>query len=150
MAPKIASKPKGKHSIDALSAPGAKLAWLTLGPVSKPLKLIVNLNCPIDILLDFAKREFLKKIEEEICDLKSLVQISSSEDGVSQQVSPLGRSGMNSPSTETLLDQGSETKLVLSKYSEILSSLAADGSILDLADQSGTCLNCFEVRVLIS
>ena len=52
-------------------ASGAKFAYIIVGQRSNLCKHTVNLNCNIEILLDYSKKALLKKLEERITSLKT-------------------------------------------------------------------------------
>ena len=66
------------------SGAGAKFADILVGQRSIPCKLRVNLNCNVEILLDAVKKEMVKKLDERINALRSVIesdQVVGSESG---------------------------------------------------------------------
>lgn len=49
---------------------GAKFADILVGQRSNPIKITVNLNCNVQILLDAAKKEAHRKLEEKVQAMK--------------------------------------------------------------------------------
>ena len=66
MGPKKDAKDENKEP-----AIGAKFAYIVVGQRSNLCKHTVNLNCNIEILLDYSKKALLKKLEERITALKA-------------------------------------------------------------------------------
>jgi hypothetical protein len=52
---------------------GARFADVLVGQRSNPIKITVNLNCNVEILLDAAKKEVHKRLEEKIQLLKAAI-----------------------------------------------------------------------------
>jgi len=137
MPPKPAAKGKGKV-IDVQSIVGAKFAWITAGQLSNPIKIIVNLNCPVDILLDYIRREMLIRVEELIVSTKEKITVDASHaDGSTGE-------RVGSPNHDS-----GDIQTIFMKLSELQSTLSGEGVLLDLNDPTGICANCSEVSISI-
>lgn len=107
---------------------GAKIAWITIGSKDiKQLKVVINLNCPLDILLDYARRDLLKKIEMEIITLK---------DGHLQEP--------NIDSTKQQTQNEEDLSPLLNKLIETQEILFNNTDTFDLCDSTGGYVNCQE------
>eukprot|EP01036_Dinobryon_divergens_P008343 gene8343-11141_t len=112
MGPKPVADPKkarrgSKSDISPLVL-GAKIAWICIGPLHKPLKMVVNLNCPIDILLDYIRWTLSKKLEDEIASLKNELESETQNLIDSDNVQ-----------TQNFQSTPSENELILGKLTEI-------------------------------
>ena len=137
MPPKPAAKGKGKV-VDVQSIVGAKFAWVTAGQLSNPIKIIVNLNCPVDILLDFIRREMLARVEALIVSTKERISLETPH-----PEGPTGDRG-GTPNHDN-----SDIQTLFTKLSELQSTLSGEGVALDLNDPTGVCANCSEVSIYL-
>jgi len=132
MGPKPATAKGKAQPTQYIPVVGAKFAWICVGSTNKKLSVLVNLNCTVDILLDYAKRIIMKKIDDEVISLKETLGESES---------PIESENANIESQRILHEQN---QLTLDKMIEIQTILNTDGLIWDLCDPAGQPINCFE------
>ncbi len=105
---------------------GAKFAYVCAGQRSSLSKVMLNLNCNVEILLDAAKAQLHKRIEERIVLLKEAPVVA--ENGVAP---PEGEVSKNS--------------LMIQKLIEFQHSIQTDVGLIDLVDASGNPTGCNQV-----
>jgi hypothetical protein len=74
--------PKAKV-VEPVVVVGAKIATLVIGPPDVQLAVKVNLNCPLDIVLDFLRKQFNAAIDQRSKEILSTLESQNEE-------SPLG------------------------------------------------------------
>lgn len=132
MGPKpVAGKGKGQIQTQYVPVIGAKFAWICIGPTHKKLSVIVNLNCTLDILLDYAKRSLSKKIDDEVNGLNEMLC----------KESELPQETENVESLKILREQNQQ---ILDKMLDIQAIINSDGLVWDLCDPAGQPIHCFE------
>lgn len=112
---------------------GAKIATIMIGPTENPIFAQVNLNCPLDIVIDYTKRVLTQGIEQR---LKEIATKLSEELPPEDNVTPL-----SSSDKDKLLDM--EAKI--SKIREVLQSVSVDK--IELMETTGASLNCQQVNI---
>lgn len=110
-------------SISTLPAEGAKYIYIMAGPSDTPIKVMCNLNCELQLVLNHAKIQILKgfttRITEEYAKTKDQV-VDENE----------------ATESKDCLDKLIETKLALEE---------ATLESLDLIDAAGTTIQCAPV-----
>ena len=97
--------------------PGAKIATIAIGAQDNPLQIKANLNCPLDMLLDYARIQFLKKLD-----------------------SKLSKSSGQSAAEEA--EETAEPQNMSKFWVQFHGDLSADEVALDLIDDSDTLVDC--------
>lgn len=105
---------------------GAKFATVRLGTSEHPITMLINLNCPVDIILDNVKRLMVKRIDAFISDIHNSPEMDTPQSIVVEEP-PAVR----------------ENPVVM--LQDIKDRLLNADCYLDLCDQSGTSTNCREV-----
>ncbi len=122
-------KPAAKGAVAtpevAINADGAKFATVRLGTQDHPITMLVNLNCPVDIIMDNVKRLMIKKLDAAILGLQG------------PQKTVLA-------ATIPTLDPVTEGS-VTERLKEIKAYLNEPDATLDLVDDNGLSLNCKDV-----
>jgi hypothetical protein len=121
--------PKAKDSTVSVPSSrdvvGAKFAYVAVGQRSNLCKIMVNLNCNLEILLDSAKSQLLKKLEERIAVLKGENNTDGEGVGVSNQ------------------------DAVVQKLLEFQALIQNDVGNIDLIDANGNPSGCNQVTLLL-
>ena len=107
---------------------GAKFAYISVGQRSSPCVLTVNLNCNVEILLDMAKKQLIKKLEEKINALKAI---------------PLESGALPSEADPSPHEE------VIKKLMEFQAAIGNDAGEIDLFDSSGAAIGCNQVYAII-
>lgn len=126
---------KGKTQGKAVAAPvaehrdGAKFATVRAGTTDQPVSMMINLNCPVDIILDNVKRHLLKKIDALLQSLAhSAVQTTETAAPVDGELS----------NTKPENDQ-------FGKLQDIKRHLTSQECVTDLSEIGGSSVNCKDV-----
>ena len=131
--------PKAKEAKTVEPTVGAKFAYVSIGQRSAPLKIMVNLNCIVQILLDATKSQLIKKIEDKITTIKNVV-LAQEVAAATGQTNANNTSGAD-PATP---DKNEEIIQKLTEFQQIIQN---DTGNLDLLDATGkVALGCNQVR----
>jgi hypothetical protein len=134
MPPKAAAAP----AVEEKAPDAAPFIHVNIGLAELPLKLLLNINCPVAICLDYAKRKYILKIKEEITSLKTSIEaISIPPQPEGSDPIPLAE-GAIAPEKEKLEEN-------LSKFESVLSDLTNDHVVLDLQKEGGSVADCSKV-----
>jgi len=134
---KAAPKKRQQSISGAPQIMGAKFSWVVAGPTARPIKVMVNLNCPVDIMLDYVKRQLLRKIDDEIATLKALVAQENPEGFETQTLSRPASAPEG---------QGLDSLALLNKLVDLQGILIFDSVILDFMDPGGINAGAPEVK----
>ena len=106
--------------------PGAKIATIIIGTQETPLVVKANLNCPLDMMLDYVRVQFVKKLDGKLA--KDIARSASVNEDLEET------------STTTADTQN------MSKYWPIFhSELSTEGVVLDLIDGNDALVDCQQV-----
>ena len=108
---------------------GAKFATVRLGTTDHPISMLINLNCPVDIILDNVKRLMAKRIDAVVQEIN---------EGPKPDPPPPAEEGAE-PAVVPPVDDPAAVLL------DIKGKLLNAECSLDLSDQSGAAVNCREV-----
>lgn len=121
---------KGAAPPAAENPDGAKFATVQLGTSEHPISMLINLNCPVDIILDNIKRLMVKKIDVLIQDLHNAPKLDA----------PPAAEAPDNP-----VDVGDPAAKLL----QIKSKLSAPDCTIDLSETgTGAAANCKDVSFL--
>lgn len=132
---------------------GPPFITVLLGLKQTPKILILNINCPVAIVIDFARRKFTAAVTVEIKRLKE--ELVSIRAGLAAQEAAAKAAELcvAEPTPEaqgqtTLISSEEEknTDETLKKYEDILASLMSSDIVLDLINSSGVALECSKVN----
>ena len=134
---------KGKGVKGAPAAPvaenvdGAKFATVCVGTAEHPLSMLINLNCPLDIILDNVKRLLAKRIDSTIQEIKE-----------TQAAEPAAQPAEGEPDAEAeAAPPPNPADEAIAKLQDIKNKLTNSEITIDLVDKSGTSANCKEVII---
>ena len=132
------AKGKGKGPAVAEVAPvdGAKFATVRAGTSETAITVMINLNCPVDIILDNVKRIFLKRIDGHIQELTGV----RPKTGTQQLV----QTNTDIPGGE----HSEQTVALIAKLTEIKQRLSTPDNFIEFIDTAGATTNCEAVRSL--
>jgi hypothetical protein len=119
MPPKSTSKASAPKRSDDL---GSKICSILVGSESDVICIQVNLNCTLNILMDFVKKTALSKVNIRIKQLSDL------------------------PIDDPQSTQASSTLKIMT---DIVQKLNAENVTLELFDESGVSANCRDVIPII-
>lgn len=120
---------------------GAKFATVRAGTAEHPLSMLINLNCPVDIILDNVKRLLVKRIDAMIQDIKDAQ--------AAEPVPPSAEEGEEQPEADTA-PAPSPSEEAVSKLQDIKNKLTNPEYAIELIDKSGASANCKEVIMSMS
>ena len=135
MGPKV--NPKGAtKKLESTDFVGAKISTLWVGEVNDSVSVRINLNCALDIGLDFARKSLLAGLESKIREVNERIN--------QPQVSPRSArseeaAAANKPDVEKLTQIMGQ----LADFKRLLDS--RDITKLELFDEGGVCINCQQV-----
>jgi hypothetical protein len=157
MPPKKVEPKKGTTETVAAPVEGAKFANVLCGSKDSDIKLLVNINCRLDILLDYIRTEFLKSTNTKITELKALGINPPAVPGMhSKPGSPKSTARITSANTARPASPGNvsaDPNIVLleermSRLCTLQSSLTSTSvTTLDLSEEGGANLNCKTVSI---
>ena len=134
---------------------GPPFITVLLGLKQTPKILTVNINCPVPIVIDFAKRKFvaavtieIKRLKEELVSIRAALAAQeaaekSAELSGAEPTPEAQQTTLISPEVEKNTDE------TLKKYEDILASLMSSDIVLDLINSSGVALECHKVNRLL-
>lgn len=129
--------PKSKEAPKTVEpAVGAKFAYVLVGQRSSPLKIMINLNCIVQILLDSIKSQLIRKIDEKIALMKNATLVQEVATATGQ---PNSNGGAEVPTSE-------QNEEIIQKLLEFQKTIQNDNGELDLLDTTGKiALGCNQV-----
>jgi hypothetical protein len=110
---------------------GAKFGTVRVGTTEHPVSMLINLNCPVDIMLDNVKRLLAKKVDALIQDIKNAPKPV-------EAAQTAGTDGETPP-----LPENEE----LNKLQEIKKNMTNPNYFVDLCDKTSPLPICKDVSV---
>lgn len=126
-------KDKGKGPVEVAPVDGAKFATIRAGTTDHAAIVMINLNCPVDIIIDNVRRIVTKKIETILQELNNLSKatestaVDNSDTGLSNTVE--------------------SNNILIAKLTDIKQRLMVHDTIIEFVDPGGVVSNCKDVRV---
>lgn len=106
--------------------PGAKIANIIIGVQETPLVVKANLNCPLDMILDYVRVQFVKKLNGKLAkDISRNASIDETTEG----------SGTSTADLQNM------SKFWIQFHSE----LSGEDVVLDLIDGNEALVDCQQV-----
>ena len=131
--------PKVKQVVEVVPLVGAKISTVSIGSNDLQVSYKVNLNCPLDIVLDFIKKQFVSNFEQKIREIENKIQEVINEES--------NNSNSNSSSINNLQVNNEKEKLleIQQKYIRIKKNLQEENVTTFELFEGGNCLYCQQV-----
>lgn len=149
--------PKTKQqTTEIIQILGSKISTIIIGnnENNNILNYKINLNCPLDIILDYVKKQFIIILENKIREIENKLQENNNnlnEENNNSNLNPTNNNSTNNNSNNTQNLNSNEREKIIelqSKYIK-LKKLLIEENITNLELFDGTnCLYCQQVKII--